>query len=68
MSVRLTSSDRRVALFDSVTGVAFGPTFADEDEAEAFLRWAAGRIAELRRASDADLVRLVATWRRERAE
>lgn len=29
----------RAALFDSVTGIAFGPLFASGDEARDFLRW-----------------------------
>lgn len=29
-------------LVDSVTGTAFGPLFADHDEAEAFLKWLEG--------------------------
>jgi hypothetical protein len=32
----------RAALVDSVTMTAFGPTFTDEEEAEAFLSWLAG--------------------------
>lgn len=36
-----TTGDREggAVLFDSVTGWAFGPVFADEDEAESFLDW-----------------------------
>lgn len=39
MSVRITSQEKVVALFDSVTGFAFGPTFEDEESADAFLAW-----------------------------
>lgn len=41
MSVRVTDSDR-VALYDSVTEIAFGPTFSSIEEAGAFLRWYPG--------------------------
>lgn len=37
MSVRVTSVEGKVALFDSTTGLAFGPVFASDDEAEEFL-------------------------------
>jgi hypothetical protein len=38
MGVRITD-ERHVALYDSTTGIAFGPTFESADEAEAFLVW-----------------------------
>lgn len=37
MSVRLTSQESRIALFDSVTGFAFGPTFHSDEDAESFV-------------------------------
>jgi hypothetical protein len=40
MSVRLTTSESvtsKVALYDSTTGLAFGPIFETEDDASAFL-------------------------------
>lgn len=39
MGVRITSTEGVTALFDSVSGFAFGPTMSDPDEAEAFLRF-----------------------------
>jgi hypothetical protein len=39
MGIRTTESDPRVALYDSVSGFAFGPTFDTGEEAERFLRW-----------------------------
>ncbi len=36
MSVLLTN-DRKVAMYDSVSGFAFGPTFDSEDEASEFV-------------------------------
>ena len=37
MSVRLTTLEAKVALYDSTSGTAFGPVFEDEDAANAFL-------------------------------
>lgn len=37
MSVRITTQERKVALFDSTNGLAFGPVFETEDDAEEFL-------------------------------
>lgn len=37
MSVRVTASEDKVALFDSVTGLAFGPVFEHLEEADGFL-------------------------------
>ena len=41
MGVRFTDSEN-VAMYDSVTGQAFGPVFADADEAEDFIEWLVG--------------------------
>jgi hypothetical protein len=63
MGVRTTSSEEVVAIFDSVTGWAFGPTFSNEEEADSFLafvsRWG-GRDA--RSLSDAELENVYAQW------
>jgi hypothetical protein len=37
MSIRITSEEHKVALFDSTTGEAFGPVFDSEQEAEEFV-------------------------------
>lgn len=37
MSVRTTTGERKVALFCSTSGVAFGPVFDDDAQAERFL-------------------------------
>lgn len=59
MSVRLTSGENKVALFDSTSGFAFGPVFDDETEAEAFLDFAERNLeGDIRGASDADLLAL----------
>jgi len=39
MSVRITSVEKKVALFDSASGWAFGPTFDSETEADSFLEY-----------------------------
>ena len=39
VGVEAGTEDDRVAMFDSVTGVAFGPTFRSVDDAESFLTW-----------------------------
>lgn len=74
MGVRVLydSEARHAALYDSVTGWAFGPAFHDEDErdgrdaAEAFLAWYRTRGGvDLRLLSDTDLSRLYGDWRRD---
>ena len=37
MSVRVTTTEGRAALYDSVTDVAFGPVFDSDEDAEEFL-------------------------------
>jgi hypothetical protein len=39
MGLRFTSDENVTALFDSVSGWAFGPTFDSSEDAEEFLRW-----------------------------
>jgi hypothetical protein len=41
MTVRITSQEGKVALFDGVSGWAFGPTFDTEEEADDFLAFSA---------------------------
>lgn len=64
MGVRITGQEGRVALYDSVSGFAFGPTFEDEDEAQAFLEWweANGDGRDLRALSDPELEDTAATY------
>ena len=50
MSIGVTD-ERNVALFDTVTGRAFGITFQDEDEASSFLAYAGARGIDLRELS-----------------
>lgn len=52
MSQRITSGTE-CSLYDSVTGFAFGPVFANEAQAEAFLKFAAEEgFTDLRRLKD----------------
>lgn len=62
MSIRLTSQESRVALYDSVTGYAFGPTFADEDEASSFLDWLERYHADPRALRISELENAYARW------
>ena len=63
MGVRLTTTEGVTALYDSVTGFAFGPTFDDADRAEAFAAyapiWAGAQGSEAFAASD------LRTWTEE---
>lgn len=62
-----TTDPSHVCMFDSVTGLAFGPVFADQDEIEDFIRWADDRgEVELRRQNGRDLSILQIRFRSER--
>lgn len=61
MGVRTTSSEKVVALFDSVSGWAFGPVFHSEDEAEDFLEFTSNS-PDLRTLTDAQLEELYKRW------
>jgi hypothetical protein len=67
MGVRITSQENVSALFDSVSGVAFGPVFEDEFEAEEFLAWYAeqGRV-DLRLLPGPEVERAVGDFHRTR--
>jgi hypothetical protein len=41
MGVRITEDEQKVALFDSVSGLAFGPVFDSSNDATYFLTWLA---------------------------
>lgn len=66
MGVRLTSQEDVVALFDSVSGFAFGPTFPNEAEAQQFLAWAhdLSGCSDLRSLSDRQIEVLVSDFYR----
>lgn len=66
MSVRITDKNN-VALYDSTSGIAFGPTFEDAMDAEEFLAWLEEKIGrDPREASPAYLLILVQAWHAER--
>lgn len=55
MGTRITSDEGVYALFDSVSGWAFGPTFASPDDAEAFLNYLHEQGEDGRELTDAQL-------------
>lgn len=66
MSVRLTTQEDKVALFDSVSGYAFGPTFDSEGEAEDFVDFCADRqTTDLRALSDSEIGALHEEWQKD---
>lgn len=54
-----------VAMYDSVTGWAFGPVFATSEDAEAFIEWLP---LDARTYSDQELAELHKRWNDERKE
>jgi hypothetical protein len=66
MGVRITNATEAV-LYCSTTMWAFGPVFADYDEAEEFLTWSRENVAgDLRLLTDAELEKVAADWRAAR--
>lgn len=68
--------DERVAMFDSVDGRAFGPTFRSEEDAQSFLEWFAANpwrrpsgltFSDPRGLAAFELDEAVSKWRRSRA-
>jgi hypothetical protein len=68
MGVRLSTDENVVALFDSVTGWAFGPTFPDSDEAQSFLDYLHSLGEDGRELSDADMSARHSLWRERRQQ
>lgn len=68
MGIRITSQEKVAALFDSVSGFAFGPTFEDEFEAQDFLDWylANGDGKDLRYMSGPEIAKLVGDFSHSR--
>jgi hypothetical protein len=66
MGVRSTDAESDVsALYDSVTGVAFGPTFTYPNEASDFLEWYANfefNSADLRTLNEEQWNNLLDQW------
>lgn len=65
MGVRITDSET-VALYDSVSGFAFGPTFDDEEQAQDFCDWwhTYDDAVDLRRLTDRELEEAHSRWHR----
>ena len=67
MGVRITSVEAKCALFDSVSGLAFGPVFDSWLDAEAFLTWLTGQGAgDPRLMPEMRLVERHREWQTER--
>lgn len=67
MGVRVTANEGKAALFDSTSGLAFGPVFDSADEATEFLE----HLTEIgerdpREIAAGELARLHAEWDAER--
>jgi hypothetical protein len=63
------TDERTIALVDSVTGLAFGPTFDSTDHASDFLKWLAYTGQEDARAiTPANLQALYVAWRPQRCD
>jgi hypothetical protein len=64
MGVRNTAAENKVALFDSVTGTAFGPVFDDEMQCDAFMEWMTSEreVDDARALSASELEGLHAEW------
>ena len=66
MGVRVTDA-KHVALYDSVSGIAFGPTFDSDLDAEAFLDWLAdNEVGDARALSETVLNAAAARFETER--
>jgi hypothetical protein len=65
MAVRITTQENMHALYDSVTGWAFGPVFDRIDDAQQFLAWAQDEsgLVDLRIMSDRALEEAYARFR-----
>ena len=63
MGVRIVGQEPEAAacLYDSVTGLAFGPVFSDAGDAEDFLEWYSG--ADLRTLTPREVETCVNDWR-----
>ena len=67
MGVHSTGREGRVAMYDSVTGIAFGPTFDSQDDLESFERYVESKIDfELRLLVPGKLLALHEQWEEER--
>lgn len=69
MGVRITSDEDKAALFDSVSGWAFGPVFDNSDEADDFLTYCeSAELPDLRTMSEPDLMNAHEKWAADRLQ
>jgi len=64
MGVRITD-EQHVAIFDSVSGTAFGPTFSSSSSAQDFLDWLPRSEGDPRDMRETRLMQLFDRWRQE---
>jgi hypothetical protein len=64
MGVRTTSVEGKVAMFDSTTGMAFGPVFDSTGEADSYMLFAAQKFPgkDIRELYVAELINLHVMW------
>jgi hypothetical protein len=63
MSVRITSDEEVVALYDNVSGFAFGEVFDSTEEATSFLEWCETHVnTDLRKLTNEQLIQARAEW------
>jgi len=63
MGIRLTSEEGKTALYDSVSGFAFGPVFDTEVEAAEFADYAESRLNKaLNKMLHREIDEVYATW------
>ena len=68
MGIRITGDEGKTALYDSVSGFAFGIVFDSDEEADDFLEFAkANGTRDLRVLSDSGLERLYSKWVNQQA-
>jgi hypothetical protein len=69
MSVRITSDEDKAALFDSVSGWAFGPVFDNSDEADDFLVFCeSAELPDVRTMTENDLADAHEKWAADRMQ
>ncbi len=69
MSARVTEPTGPYAIYDSVTGIAFGRTFDSHEDAENFVKWAAETSGEdVRSLPPGELARLRLRWEIRRGD
>lgn len=62
MGCRVTTTEKKSAMFDSVTGTAFGPVFVSEEECEDFIQWCLEKWDDPRSVNLGQLERIHSDW------